>query len=353
MGLNEGDTIVLCGLNGPIVTTIRALLTPQPMKEIRVKGQYIHHKSVTASLGIKIAAHNMEKVIAGSQLIVAHPDDDIEDLKDEVMADLEELMKNISKQSRGVYVMASTLGSLEALLEFLRTSKIPVFGIQIGPVHKKDVIKASVMLEHKKEYATILAFDVPISKDATKEAEDLGVKIFRADIIYHLFDKFTAYVEEIRLARRAAAAEEAVFPAIIKPIPHFVFNVRDPIIMGVDVVEGVLKMGTPLCVVKNGEPLDIGMIDSIEIDNKAIDTARKGQQVAVRIVAKSFQPNRMYGRHFDGKDQLISRITRRSLDLLKANFKDDLTTEEWMVAAKIKKILRIGQVEGPPPDVAF
>ncbi len=35
--LKEGDTIVVCGLNGPIVTTIRALLTPPPMTEIRVK----------------------------------------------------------------------------------------------------------------------------------------------------------------------------------------------------------------------------------------------------------------------------------------------------------------------------
>lgn len=41
--LKVGDTIVISGLNGPIVTNIRALLTPQPMKELRVKGDYVHH----------------------------------------------------------------------------------------------------------------------------------------------------------------------------------------------------------------------------------------------------------------------------------------------------------------------
>ncbi len=48
---------------------------------------------------------------------------------------------------------------------------------------------ASTAAEAKK-YACILAFDVPVAKEARELAEEYGVKIFTADIIYHLFDQF-------------------------------------------------------------------------------------------------------------------------------------------------------------------
>jgi translation initiation factor IF-2 len=35
--VHEGDTIIVAGQEGPIVTQIRALLMPQPLRELRVK----------------------------------------------------------------------------------------------------------------------------------------------------------------------------------------------------------------------------------------------------------------------------------------------------------------------------
>ena len=168
--LKVSDTIVLQGFNGPIITQIRALLTPQPMKELRVKGAYVHHQKIKGAMGIKISAPGLEHAIAGSELLKANTPTEIEDAKAEIESGMVDILdKYVDKSSDGVCVQASTLGSLEALLEFLRTSKISVCSISIGPVYKKDVLKASKVLAQekvKKEYATILAFDVRVTPEA-------------------------------------------------------------------------------------------------------------------------------------------------------------------------------------------
>ncbi|KAH7922410.1 hypothetical protein BV22DRAFT_1037540 [Leucogyrophana mollusca] len=346
--LREGDKIVVCGLNGPIVTQVRALLTPQPLRELRLKSQYVHHKEVKAALGVKLVAPDLEKAIAGSRLLVVGPDDDEDDLRDEVMSDLTSLLNSIDKSGRGVCVQASTLGSLEALLDFLGVSKIPVSGINIGPVHKKDVMRCATMLEKAKELAVILCFDVPVDKDAEKLAEEMGIKLFKADIIYHLFDAFTAYNNEIMEAKRKDAAPLAVWPCRLKIIAAFCK--RDPIILGIDILDGTLRVGTPICVVKvdpvtqKKEIIDLGKVTSLEINHKPYEIVKKSQAgagVAVKIEHAVYQSAKMFGRHFDEKDDLLSHITRQSIDVLKASFKADVSNEEWLLIKALKPRLNI------------
>lgn len=74
-------------------------------------------------------------------------------------------------------------------------------------------------------YATILAFDVKIERDAQELADSQGVKIFQADIIYHLFDKFTNYREELKQRKRDENKHIAVFPCKLKILPQVCIRV--------------------------------------------------------------------------------------------------------------------------------
>ncbi|PMD47407.1 hypothetical protein L207DRAFT_478472 [Hyaloscypha variabilis F] len=342
--LREGDRIVLCGVDGAITTNIRALLTPAPLKELRLKSQYVHNKEVKAALGVKISAPNLEGAIAGSRLMVVGPDDDESDIEAEVESDLGALFSRVEKSGRGVTVQASTLGSLEALLDFLKVSKIPVANVGIGPVYKRDVMNCGTMLEKNKEYAVMLCFDVKIDKEAQLYADEQGIKIFTADIIYHLFDAFTKHMAEIAEKKKEDSKLLAVFPCVLKPVA--VFNKTGPIVVGVDVIEGNLRMHTPIAAVKQNpvtnvkEIVSIGRVTGIERDHKQIQICKKGQpSVAVKIEMGGHQPT--YGRHLEETDILYSLISRASIDCLKEFYRTDVSNDEWLLMKKLKPLFDI------------
>ncbi|XP_061897351.1 eukaryotic translation initiation factor 5B [Entelurus aequoreus] len=338
--LREGETIIVPGVEGPIITQIRGLLLPPPLKELRVKNQYEKHKEVSTAQGVKILGKDLEKALAGLPLLVAHRDDEIPVLRDDLIHELKQTLSCIKLEEKGVYVQASTLGSLEALLEFLRTSKVPYAGINIGPVHKKDVMKASTMLEHDPQYATILAFDVKVERDSQEMADSLGVRIFSAEIIYHLFDAFTKYRDDYKKAKQEEFKHVAVFPAKLRILPQFIFNSRDPIVMGVSIEAGVLRQGTPLCVPSKGF-VDIGVVTSIEINHKTVDSAKKGQELCIKIEPIPGESPKMYGRHFEATDILVTKITRASIDALKNWFRDEMQKADWQLIMELKNTFEI------------
>jgi translation initiation factor 5B len=75
--LREGETIILPGTEGPIVTQIRGLLLPAPLREMRVKGNLEHMKEVTAAQGVKIIAKDLDKSLPGLPLYATSHDDEV------------------------------------------------------------------------------------------------------------------------------------------------------------------------------------------------------------------------------------------------------------------------------------
>jgi translation initiation factor 5B len=116
------------------------------MKEMRVKGEYIHHKEIKIAMGIKICADNLREAIAGSDMYLVKKDSELQSYMDIFKEEINEIENKINTTSEGVSVAASTLGSLEALLQLLKKSEIPVSNIFIGPVSKEKVVRAMIPL---------------------------------------------------------------------------------------------------------------------------------------------------------------------------------------------------------------
>ena len=206
---------------------------------------------------------------------------------------------------------------------FLKQSQIPYSGINSGPVHKKDVMKASTMLEHNELDGVILAFDVEVERDALELADSSGIKIFTADIFYHLFDKFQSYIEDLKQKATDTHCHVAVFPCKLRILPNCIFNSRDPIIIGVTVA-GIVKSGKQSCV-PSKEGLILGTIASLGANNRSVDFAIQGTDVCIKIEKTNGETPKFFGRHFDSTDLLISRLSCESIDSLKDHFWDEMT----------------------------
>lgn len=80
--LKEGDLLVLMSNEGSFVATVRALLMPQPLRELRVKNSYISHSVVMAAQGVKVTSKGeLEKALPGTSVLVAKKPDEIDVLK--------------------------------------------------------------------------------------------------------------------------------------------------------------------------------------------------------------------------------------------------------------------------------
>ncbi len=328
--IKQGDTIVVGGIEGPIVTKVRALLVPAPLEEMRAAKRFMPVEEVSAAAGVKIAAPGLEKALAGAPVYVAEKPEDVEKLKEQVKKEVEEVMIETDKE--GVVVKADTLGTLEALVQFLKSRGIPVRMARVGPVTKRDVMEAITVKRKNKEYGVVLAFNVKVMPEARELAEKEGIKIFQHNVIYKLIEDFEEWLKQLREEEKRKILESLIRPGKIRILPGFVFRRSDPAIVGVEVLGGVIKPKYPLM---KSDGSRVGSILQIQDRGKSLQEARAGQQVAISIKGRV-----MVGRHIHEGDILYTDIPAEHAKLWLTKFKNELSDDEKHVLQEIIKIKR-------------
>merc|ERR1712098_510780 len=107
-------------------------------------------------------------------------------------------------------------------------------------------------------------------------------------------------------------------------------------------------MGGPHCVWSQGRGRSgedrnthLGAISSIEHNNKEMESAKKGDEICIKIENPGGDAPKMFGRHFDATDLLISKISRESIDACKDYFRDELVKSDWALMVELKKLFEI------------
>jgi translation initiation factor 5B len=315
--IRTDETIVVGGMNEPIVTDVRALLKPRPLAEIRTEDRFEKVDSIAAAAGVKIAAPNLDEAMAGAPVRVVR-DREIEDVIEEVQAELAEV--EVSTQEEGVVVKADTLGSLEAIVSTLEEEEIPVMRAEVGDVAPRDIRFATTADEQK--HKTILAFNVDVLADAADEAEQRDVRMFDSDVIYQLIEEYEEYVDEMERAQQQTVLDNITRPARFRILEDHVFRQNDPAVVGVEVMSGTVRNNSFVAKFEANEPKRVGTIKGIQEQGDDVDEARAGSRVSVAIDGPTV------GRQIDEGDELWIELPEKHAKILEQELSDDIPGDE-------------------------
>ncbi|HEV8289960.1 MAG TPA: translation initiation factor IF-2 [Candidatus Norongarragalinales archaeon] len=326
--LHSGDTIVFATIDGPVASKVKALLKPKPLDEMRdPREKFKPVESVGAAAGVKISCPDAEKALAGSEVLVARNEEEIERAKTEAAKQIHEVV--FESEKTGVIIKADALGTLEAITKLFQIEKIPVKRAGIGRVSRKEIVEAENVHQKDPFAGVLFAFNVPIEDDARAEAEKNGIKIFEEKVIYNLIQGYQAWKEEAKQREKKEAFARLTLPAKVRVLDGMVFRASGPFIAGVEVLEGVIRRGYELM---SEEGKLVGTISAIQVEKKGVEEARKGQQVAMSM------PEPVLGRQVFEKQVLITNVPKEDAKTLESKYAKSLSTEELALLKEIKKI---------------
>jgi len=322
-----GDTVIVGTSREPLVTKIRALLKPKPLAEIRSEERFLPVKHVSAASGVKVSAPKLDNALAGSTIRVVSSPEEVEALSRELKSELDAV--RIDTETEGVILKSDTIGSLEALVGELKARNIPIHYADVGPISRRDVIRAAAINDPL--LSVILGFNVDILPDAISEIQKTLVPVFSSDIIYTIIESYEHWVEDQKIKMEQERLEAVIRPGAVRILPDCVFRQSKPAVVGVQVIGGIIRTQVNLM---REDGANVGVIKGIQAHNENQGSATAGQEVAISIDGPTV------GRQIHEGDILYVNIPEKHARIVELELKPKLAEDEREVLENFLEIKR-------------
>ncbi|MBI2449639.1 GTP-binding protein [Candidatus Pacearchaeota archaeon] len=268
--LKRNDIIAVATFDEPIISKVRTLEKIAPLS---AKFQPV--EEIEAANGIRMQLTEMNGIMPGLPFVIYK--NNIEEIK---KAFKKELTENIVLDKKGIIVKADSLGSLEAVLNILRSEGINVIRAGIGKINKDDISVAKASKKLDVLDGLVVGFNITPEEDIIEN----DVSIFCEDVIYKLVDK----IKEWKEAKKAEIEREELMKigtiAKLEILHQHVFRNSNPAVFGVRVY-GKARAGISLIDEAGNE---VGKIKAMQMQNESIKEATSGSEVAISIPGIAF-----------------------------------------------------------------
>ena len=316
--LRKGDLIAINTTSGPALTRVKALLVNSKTKS----GKTVEKNVVNSAAGIRVLISDKLDVVSGSPLLV---------VKDDGKEAFEEISRestvDIKLSEHGLTIKADALGSLEALAYELIDKGFTIRSASVGDITRRDVVDVSTLNDPLDRL--LVGFNVQVSPDARDESFSSDLGIMAGNVIYSLVEDSLKWYNKRKEDLNEQRKQSSSIPSKLMIMPEYVFRTTKPVIAGIKIYSGRIKVGDTL-IKANGR--FGGTIKSIRDGEVSKQFADAPAEVAVSIegVTLNRQINTGEILYVDIPESVVKMLRENRLD------NDTMATLEEIIKIKRK-----------------
>ncbi len=235
--LKRGQTIALNTKQGTEVTKIKALLVNASSRGKNLEERH----SVSAASAVRILIGDRLDVIPGTPIYGVETEEERENAFEEIR---KQTQPNIELSPVGIHVKADALGSLEAIAFELMQRGIKIRFAGIGDISRRDIVSTETVNEPLDRL--IIGFNVSLLPDAQESLGTSEANVLTGNVIYSIVEETEAWIRQKREEMLEEKKHEISVPSKISIMPEYIFRSTKPVIAGIKVHAGRVKVGDKL-----------------------------------------------------------------------------------------------------------